>query len=70
MVKLTDIEAEVLKALGSSRGYVACDGEWRKPAHDLEKAGLADWKGSSWGSQFWEITDAGRAALADGGRHE
>lgn len=57
-------ERELLQMLASSEGYVACDGKDRAAAHTLEKMGLADWKGSSWGSQFWGITDAGRAAIA------
>lgn len=42
---------------------VACDGKDRALAHALEKAGLADWKGTSWGSSFWAITDKGRAFI-------
>lgn len=61
--KISDAKRELLQMLGSSHGYVACDGKYRAVAHALEKDGLADWKGSSWGSQFWEITDAGRTAL-------
>lgn len=62
--KISDAKRELLQMLGSSQGYVACDGKDRAVAHALEKDGLADWKGSSWGSQFWGITDAGRAALS------
>ena len=51
-------ETELLKTLGSSDGYVACDGLDRSIAHELERLGLAEW-----GSQFWAITDAGRAVL-------
>jgi hypothetical protein len=43
---------------------MACDGTSRAIAHELETLGLADWKGSSWGSQHWAITDLGRAALS------
>lgn len=46
----------------SNRGIfaVACDDRTRrKAAHDLEKLGLADWKGESWGSQFWSVTQKG-----------
>jgi hypothetical protein len=62
-------ERDLLKILGDSKGYVACDGLNRPLAHALEKKGLADWRGSSWGSQFWEITDAGRAALSSTEKH-
>jgi hypothetical protein len=58
------IESDLLKLLGDSKGYVACDGPDRATAHALEKQGLAAWKGSSWGSQFWAITEAGRLAIS------
>lgn len=62
------LEAEIVLlrelAAAEARGAfaVACDGEQRSIAHALEKAGLAEWKGSSWGSQFWAITEAGELA--------
>ncbi len=43
---------------------LACDGKDRATAHALEQAGLASWRGESWGSSFWSITDAGREAIA------
>lgn len=67
---MTNSEKELLKILADTKGYVACDGEDRAIAHDLERMKLADWKGSAWGSQFWAITDAGRAALAAPPAHE
>lgn len=63
-IELTEATLGLLKTLANSKGYVACDGKDRAVAHALEGAGLADWKGSSWGSQFWEITESGRALLA------
>lgn len=56
-------EHELLTCLASTEGYVACDGKNRAIAHALEQRGFAEWKGSSWGSQFWAVTDAGRSAL-------
>lgn len=32
---------------------VACDGPDRAPAHELEVLGLAEWKGTSFGSSFY-----------------
>lgn len=48
----------------------ACDGASRlNMARSLEARGYARWCGTNWGSNFYAITDAGRAALpdADGG---
>lgn len=46
------------------RGFaVACDGEDRPLAHELEQHGFARWVGTTWGSSFWSVTDLGRAAL-------
>lgn len=42
---------------------VACDGETRKPAHELDDLGLARWCGTNWGSSSWAITDKGRTAI-------
>lgn len=44
---------------------MACDGKDRAKAHALEKIGLADWKGTSWGSSFWAITEEGQKLLAE-----
>lgn len=64
---MTEYQRRLLLELQQSslRGAfaVACDGPDRKPAHDLEKLGYADWKGESWGSSFWGITEAGITAL-------
>jgi hypothetical protein len=66
-MKLTEKQRELLAELKASddRGAfcMACDGSVRATAHEIEKLGLAAWKGSSWGSQYWAITPAGRAAL-------
>lgn len=38
---------------------VACDGRDRRAAaHELERLGLAEWKGTSFGSSFWSATNA------------
>lgn len=42
---------------------MACDGGQRPLAHNLEKRGLAEWRGTNWGSSFWSITDAGRELI-------
>lgn len=42
---------------------MACDGADRAVAHQLDKAGLARWTGTNWGSSFWTITDAGIEAV-------
>jgi hypothetical protein len=45
--------------------YQACDGkERRAAAHELEGAGLAEWKGNSFGSHFYCITPAGLTELS------
>jgi hypothetical protein len=44
---------------------VACDGPDRKPAHDLERLGYAEWRGESFGSSFWSVTQNGLTALAE-----
>lgn len=54
----------LLRVLKSGRDTgsfaTACDGKENKAAaHELETAGLAEWKGTNWGSSFWAITDAG-----------
>lgn len=40
---------------------LACDGKPRATAHELTKLGFAEWRGISFGSSFWAITDAGMA---------
>jgi hypothetical protein len=60
---MTDEHVELLRILGDSKGYVACDGKHRTIAHSLEDAGFAEWKGESWGSSFWAITDSGKSEL-------
>jgi hypothetical protein len=70
---MTTEEIRVLTYLqdAADRGAfaLACDGSDRAPAHKLDRAGLAEWHGTNWGSSFWSITDAGRAALAQVGRN-
>ena len=45
--------------------YQACDGKARRAAaHELEDAGLAEWKGNQYGSSFYCITRAGLSALS------
>lgn len=39
---------------------VACDGKRRDPANQLAAKGYADWRGTSWGSSFYAITNTGR----------
>lgn len=38
---------------------IACDGERRQVAHKLEDLGLVNWRGTSWGSSFYSITQQG-----------
>ncbi len=61
---MTDKEWCLLLTMRESQDHgafaVACDGKDRAPAHALEKSGYATWRGESWGSSFWAITDAGR----------
>ena len=50
----------MLHEIHSSNAFaMACDGNLRAPAHKLEELGLAEWKGTNWGSSFYAITDAG-----------
>jgi len=44
---------------------LACDGAPRAVAHELTKLGYAEWKGTSWGSSFWAITESGEKALSE-----
>lgn len=37
----------------------ACDGKDQEAAHELEELGLAEWKGISFGSSFYAVTDRG-----------
>lgn len=37
----------------------ACHGEAQKAAHELEAIGLAIWKGNSFGSNFYSVTEKG-----------
>jgi len=37
----------------------ACHGEMLKAAHELESEGLAEWKGRSYGSNFYAVTEKG-----------
>ena len=64
---MTRDELELLQILKESKDgsafAVACDGANRKRAHNLEDAGLALWKGTCWGSSFYQITEAGEKAL-------
>ena len=66
-MKLTEAQRGLLAELKETddRGTfcMACDGPVRAIAHEIENLGLADWRGSSWGSQHWAITPSGRAAL-------
>lgn len=39
--------------------YQACHGADLKAAHELEDLGMALWKGNSFGSNFYCITEAG-----------
>lgn len=49
--------------------YQACDGKARRAAaHELEGAGLAEWKGNQYGSSFYCITPAGLSTLPPAGR--
>jgi hypothetical protein len=67
MADLTTSQRHVLTCLASTDkggGFaLACHGEDRAAAHALEKMGLAEWRGESFGSSFWSITDAGVALL-------
>lgn len=64
---MTFEQERLLRALGECLGRgshaMACDGAWRKPAHELEEAGYATWCGVSWGSSFWCLTEAGVKAF-------
>lgn len=68
-VRLTEAQRGLLCRMSDTADGVRCDGPDRAIAHELESAGLTLWKGSTWGSQFWTITESGRAALqaSDGG---
>lgn len=44
-------------------GILIVDIDAVEEAHMLERMGFAEWKGSSWGSQFWAATGAGRLAV-------
>lgn len=72
-MKLTEAQRDLLTELKETddRGAfcMACDGQSRSTAHEIEKLGFAEWRGSSWGSQHWSITSTGRAAL-NGGRSD
>lgn len=49
-----------LKGTANGVRYQAVDGqEKRKAAHELEDLGLAVWKGNSFGSNFYCITEDG-----------
>ena len=64
---MTNQELALLSMLGDchDRGAfaMACDGQDRAKAHALEKLGLAQWRGTNWGSSFWSITDEGQKYL-------
>lgn len=68
MSKLSEAQNSLLSIMSDTADgvrYQACDGPDRAIAHQLEHLGLALWKGSTWGSQFWTITEAGRTALQE-----
>ncbi len=60
---LTSRQMFLLKTMAGTEGYVACDGRDRGAAWELERRGLVKWKGTSWGSSFYTITDKGREEL-------
>lgn len=68
MEKLTEEQLRVLKQYADTN-----DGRFLQEipgAHELWRPmGLLEWRGSSFGTNFYSITDAGRAALskAEGG---
>ncbi len=66
-MKLSDDARTLLCSLQDTADgirYQACDGKARRAAaHELEDAGLAEWKGNQYGSSFYCITPAGLSAL-------
>lgn len=75
-MKLSDDARALLEGLADTADgvrYQACDGKCRRAAaHELENAGLAAWKGNSFGSAFYCITPAGSLAISrpNGETHE
>lgn len=74
MSQISDDAAELLHMLSDTADgfrYQSCHGKTRQAAaHELERAGLATWKGNSYGTNFYCITDAGRAALSSAYRKD
>lgn len=66
---MTEDQRRLLEDLNETRDReafaLACDGKPRATAHELTKLGFAEWKGTSYGSSFWAITDAGVSALSE-----
>lgn len=64
---MDDDQWTVLLMLRESQDHgmfaVICDGSRRNAANQLHALGLAEWKGHSFGSSWFAITDAGRAAI-------
>jgi hypothetical protein len=62
-MKLSDAETSLLRLLKDvHKGgafAVACDGPNRAVAYSLERRKLAKWKGTTYGSSFWAITEEG-----------
>lgn len=64
---MTDDALELLHCLKDTADgvrYQSCHGKARLAAvHELEGLGFALWKGESYGTNFYCITEAGRRAL-------
>ena len=54
-----------LKDTADGVRYQACHGGDLTNAHKLQQLGLIEWKGNSFGSNFYCITEAGLKNLAD-----
>lgn len=67
MKALSDDALALLQGLSDTADgvrYQSCHGRTRlAAAHELEGAGLAEWKGNSFGTNFYCITKQGRTAL-------
>ncbi len=64
-MRLSSIQEDELKHLAAcrNRGAFATEPLRRSVAYELEKMKLAEWKGESFGTSMWAITDLGMEKL-------